>query len=1495
LLILAFLFVSLFTPGSYIEVLQAGVSRATRWARLLQEDQGAKKMIKAIRLACTFIAMLGCFATHANAAYWYYGGQDNRPLKFYETATQYCEALVARWNMSNSGSGWPYSLRSVEIVDPEFFGMCIVRWEIPPEGADLPAPVEIVDCKDPHSAPQDRGPAALASCSCNAGYKADPFHPEACIGIEDSQPEPPGDPRCTAGLVSGNPILLATAEKYRAEEDFVDPGPAPLHFTRIYRSTWGMDAARAANTLGKAWTHIHDASLKAAGTSVIVTSAEGYVRTFMQLAGTSSWSATNSADTLLVAIDGGWTYRRAEDDSTSNFDAAGRLTSAVARNGWATTYLYNAALQLASIRNAFGRTLTLSYSGSNLTSVTTPDARVIDYGYDASGRLSTVTYPDGKTRSFVYENTSFPLALTGIVDETDRRWGSFLYDIQGRPVVTLLAGGVDLYQVSYPSYGTTSVIDPLGTSRSYSYGTALGKLAVTSGSLPSATGEADAASRVQDANGLITSETDFKGVITTTTWDTARRLPLSITRASGAPEAQTVTTQWHATFSLPVLVTETGRTTAYTYDAQGNLLSQAITDTSSSPNTTRTWQWTYNAQGLAATQAAPNGAVTTYTYDTLGNLTQAVNALGHTTQYAYDTANRVTSSTAPNGLVTTYTYDARDRLLTRTVGGQQTTTLSYNPTGTIDTLTLPTGLVLGYTYDAAHRLTGWSNNRGEQGSFTLDAMGNRTAEQVKDASGAVAWNAVRSINNINRLSAITEGANQTNTFGYDANGELITQTNGLNQSIRYGLDGLRRVTALTNAASATATLAWNALNDITQAQDFKGVATHYTRDAQGNATSEASSDAGSHATQYDALGLPSQIVDALGQATTIQRDPLGRPILLIFADGKTTTLSYDSPEVGKGYLAAFTDRSGTTRYQRDLFGRITAKTQALTSGLVQQVGYAYAASGLPASTVYPDGSTLGYVYDGTGRLAGLNWNGTPLISGIIWNPMGQPTGWNWAFAPGVNASRSYDTAGRLTGTEFSGYVYDAAGRMTSLVQQLFQPADTDFMHSSVASTSASWNVSYDAVGRITGFDAAGDTASFSYDPNGNRTGSTRTVNGQTTTRRYGVGSSNLLLGFSQTQAGAVTTGVGYGYNANGDLTHDGLRTFSYDAEGRPSNVTLGASTTFPTTRYAHNALGQRVFKTEPLYPPSQPNEADPAFVKILIAFFTELWGSSSADADKLGWAFTYDEDGNLIAETGTGGANSTGSTQHIYLPTATGAMPIVAVISGARFAVHSDHLNTPRRLTNDQGQPVWQWAYSAFGDNQPTTAKYRFADPFLNPNSGTTGFSETLYNKRYDGQYFDKETWLNYNYFRSYSAERGRYMQPDPMGLAGGWNRVNYVNLNPLRFTDPRGLMFMSTVGSLQRNTTLNQAATYGAAGSAAAATGLAGAMGGAAATGAGVAYLAYVPAPARTAIGLLKGLSDDAIPPPAPPQPPLLTPPAVIRPGGFSPPAPPPGICPRL
>lgn len=1175
-----------------------------------------------------------------------------------------------------------------------------------------------------------------------------------------------------------------------SEVDYVGAGPGALSFERSYHSLWANQPAlaRTESGLGAAWSHSHAIRLEQAGNTqatVTISFGSGYSRYFTKPVGALIWSALNGAD-VLTQTASGWIYRRADDDATLVFDVGGRLQSEVRRNGWSTVYNYNGAGLLASIGNGFGSTLSLSYDSSGrLSTVASSDGRLIQYEHDVSGRLVAVTRADGGRRSYLYENAAFPKALTGIRDESGVRFSTFVYDTGGKAISSEHAGGVNRYQIS-----STGVTDPLGTYRSYSYSTAGGKLNVTNSGAPAAGDESDASSRTVDANGLVTAAKDFKQVIRTYEWDSARRLPLAVTSAAGTPEARSTTTQWHPTFSLPALITESGHTIAYIYDSVGNVLSKTVTDTATS--VARTWSWTYNAQQLVETGTEPNGAVTTYTYDSFGNVLTAANALGHVTDYTYDTAKRVASSTAPNGLVTTYTYDLRDRLLTQTVGGL-TSTFTYNPTGTLATLSLPTGLVLSYTYDAAHRLTGWNNNRGESGAFTLDGMGNRTAEQIKDSSGAVAWTLARSINNINRVTSTTEGGSQVITFGYDANGELIRVNNGQSQSTSWGLDSLRRVKTITNAANATATLTRNSLDDVVQATDFKGVATTYGRDALGNATSEASNDSGARSTQYDSLGLPSQIVDALGQATQIQRDALGRPTVLTFADGQSTTLSYDLTAASKGYLSQIVDRSGTTTYTRDGFGRVTLKQQALISGQSLQVGYAYLASGQLGSITYPGGGVLSRAYDATGRLVRLDWNGTPLVSAITWNPMGQPTGWSWAFvSAGLNASRSYDTAARLTATEFSSYVYNAAGRITSLTQQLFYPADSDPTHSAIASANTSWSVSYDAVGRITGFDnsnaSGGDTASFGYDANGNRTASTRTLSGQTLSRSYsGEGNSNRLLGFTQT--GSVGTSVSYAYNANGDLTSDGLRSYAYNAEGRLSDATTGASDTSPTTRYAYNALGQRVFKTEPQYPPAAGDETDPGFWASLVAFFQKLWTAPLTDSEKLGYGYLYDEEGTLIAESGTGGAQSAGHAQYIYLPTASGPLPVAVIVNGTDFyAVHADHLNTPRRLTDSSGQAVWQWASSAFGEDKPTLAKHRFANLEVTPNPGSTNAAAVKFNLRYPGQYFDEESGLHYNYFRSYSPTSGRYTQADPIGLDGGWNRFGYVDANPLTLSDPTGL-----------------------------------------------------------------------------------------------------------
>ncbi len=65
-------------------------------------------------------------------------------------------------------------------------------------------------------------------------------------------------------------------------------------------------------------------------------------------------------------------------------------------------------------------------------------------------------------------------------------------------------------------------------------------------------------------------------------------------------------------------------------------------------------------------------------------------------------------------------------------------------------------------------------------------------------------------------------------------------------------------------------------------------------------------------------------------------------------------------------------------------------------------------------------------------------------------------------------------------------------------------------------------------------------------------------------------------------------------------------------------------------------------------------------------------------------------------------------------------------------------------------------------------------------------------NLRFQGQYLDRESGLHYNTFRFYDPDIGRFISPDPIGLAGGSNFYQYAP-NPISWIDPFGLCAAKT------------------------------------------------------------------------------------------------------
>jgi YD repeat-containing protein len=253
--------------------------------------------------------------------------------------------------------------------------------------------------------------------------------------------------------------------------------------------------------------------------------------------------------------------------------------------------------------------------------------------------------------------------------------------------------------------------------------------------------------------------------------------------------ARVITTQWHPDWRLETRIAEPKRITTITYNGQGATCApstvlvdgklpavictrteQATTDETGAAGfgatvtgTARTWRYTYTTYGRVLTATDPNNRVTTTSYHPdndpdlgkRGNVASITNAANHTTFITdYNAHGQPTRIVDPNGVVTVLTYDPRMRLTSRTVGNEATV-FGYDPAGQMTSVDLPDGARLTYTYDAAHRLAAIHDHKGNRIDYTLDAMGNRRVEQMKDPGGVLVGNIERVIDALNRVQQVT--------------------------------------------------------------------------------------------------------------------------------------------------------------------------------------------------------------------------------------------------------------------------------------------------------------------------------------------------------------------------------------------------------------------------------------------------------------------------------------------------------------------------------------------------------------------------------------------------------------------------------------------------------------------------------------------------------------------------------------------------------------------
>jgi RHS repeat-associated protein len=466
---------------------------------------------------------------------------------------------------------------------------------------------------------------------------------------------------------------------------------------------------------------------------------------------------------------------------------------------------------------------TIHFNAQGLqTSVVDRNSNITSYAYDAGGKLIAITDPIGLVTTLTYSSgklqritdpagrqTLFQFDSAGNLSRISNPDNTFLtygYDGQGHITQAIdERGNGTIYAYDFAGRFKQST-KPGGETRSV-VPTKLQGLADTGAGQGTPTHPAPIV-QTQDAGASVT---DGKGNATRYVLDSLGQ----IISQSDALD-QTTTIQRDAN-GLPTRITRpNGAVSTMTYDTKGNLL------TSIDPMgaaTTFTYESNFNQ---VKTIRDPKGNTTTINYDANGNPIEIIDALGRRTQMTYDSRGLLTSVISAVGTsvqtTTTFTHDARGNLLTTTNPQGDVTTFAYDNAGNVFRSTDAENRVSEFTYDARNRLISVLDADLKLTQYGYDSKGNLT--QVRDAKNQFTTFVY---DGLDRLISATGPLGLTETFTYDGNGNLTSTTNRNGQTITFNYDALNRLTSKarpptsSETGNQTTTFAYDSAGNLTSA------------------------------------------------------------------------------------------------------------------------------------------------------------------------------------------------------------------------------------------------------------------------------------------------------------------------------------------------------------------------------------------------------------------------------------------------------------------------------------------------------------------------------------------------------------------------------------------------------------------------------------------------------------------------------------------------------
>ncbi|HEU4766895.1 MAG TPA: DUF6531 domain-containing protein, partial [Pyrinomonadaceae bacterium] len=661
------------------------------------------------------------------------GANPNTRIELY-----YFDHNAVIWRRYGFGRVSADGLRIVPETDPATgrpFGLPDFSWHFPNVATDgNPAPDD--DCPGGNSGNSGKGPCPTSG-SCSRG---------------------------------DNTVDFSTGVKIESTTDVSFGGARGLlELTRTYTSDLGISCSNC--PFGRGTTHNFDIRL----TGPFGQGGTGRVKLPEQVTGrlfsfnaarsallglsvfTSRATKGQLADEVRRLGTGGLSYRRG-DGSSMTFNSGGRLTSMTDTNN---------------------NTVTLTYTGDNLTRVTDAVGRSLDFTYDSNGRITRVTDPLG--RNWDYSYTSGVLTEVRDPFQNLTKYSYASSGIARLEAVTDKRGNI-IKQIGYDNAGR--VIEQKFADRGverYDYS--------LSGNTITSTTMTDALNRVKtkrfNVAGYVTEFTDALGQRNRIERDMNNNLPTVTTGPCGCTESQyeydergnvTKSTdrlggikrmEYEPVFNkLTKMTDELGRVTTFAYDSRGNMLSR--TDALG-----RTTSFTYDSFGLLTSTTDPLGHKRTMEYDAQGNLIAAADALGNRSTFEYDAIGRMTAVVDPLGRRSTFAYDVLDRVVSMKDTALATTTLEY---------------------DANDNLTAFANALGQRWTSAYDSK-NRLVSATDPLGRVTRWVYDRD----DQLVARVSPSGRTTRYAYDARGLMESMTTPLGFVTQYTYDNTENLTTLTDA------------------------------------------------------------------------------------------------------------------------------------------------------------------------------------------------------------------------------------------------------------------------------------------------------------------------------------------------------------------------------------------------------------------------------------------------------------------------------------------------------------------------------------------------------------------------------------------------------------------------------------------------------------------------------------------------------------------------